>query len=58
MDGKVVHDAPVEPDLEFMIDNFLENRDRRLLYVAEIPVEVPEKKEGARCRQTERRQLQ
>lgn len=36
LNGEVVHDALVEPDLEFMIENFLENRDRKLLYVAEL----------------------
>jgi poly(3-hydroxybutyrate) depolymerase len=40
VDGVVVHDAPVEPDVEFMLRNFLENRDRRLVYVAEVVVEV------------------
>lgn len=40
VDGEVVHDAPVEPDVEFMIRNFIENRDRKLIYVAEVAVEV------------------
>jgi pimeloyl-ACP methyl ester carboxylesterase len=39
--GEVVYDAPVEPDLEYLIQNFLDNRDRRLLYVAEIAVDLP-----------------
>jgi hypothetical protein len=38
VNGKVVRDAPVTPDVGFLLRNFLENRDRRLLYVAEIPV--------------------
>jgi poly(3-hydroxybutyrate) depolymerase len=41
VDGQVVHDAPVAPDVEYMIRSFVENRDRRLLYVAEIAVELP-----------------
>jgi hypothetical protein len=28
----------VVPDVGFMLGNFLENRDRSLLYVAEIPI--------------------
>jgi hypothetical protein len=40
LNGEVVHDALVEPDLEFMIENFLENRDRKLLYVTEIGVDI------------------
>lgn len=40
VDGEVVHDAPVEPDVEFMLRNFLENRDRKLVYVAEVAVEL------------------
>ena len=40
LNGEVVHDALVEPDLEFMIENFLENRDRKLLYVTEIRVDI------------------
>lgn len=48
VNGKVVHDALVEPDLAFMIENFLENRDRKLLYIAEIEVEVESKKEAAK----------
>jgi pimeloyl-ACP methyl ester carboxylesterase len=38
VNGKVVCDAPVTPDVGFLLRNFLGNRDRRLLYVAEIPV--------------------
>lgn len=41
---KVVFDARVEPDLEFMIENFLENRDRKLLYVAAIDVNLDKDK--------------
>ncbi len=39
-DGEVVFDEPVEPDLDFMLENYLENRDRMLLYVAEVVVEL------------------
>jgi dienelactone hydrolase len=38
VNGKTVRDAPVTPDVGFLLRNFIENRDRRLLYVAEIPV--------------------
>ncbi len=38
--GKVVHDAPVEPNLEYMLRGFLENRDRKLLYVAEVAIDL------------------
>ena len=48
VNGEVVHDALVEPDAEFMIHNFLANRDRKLLYIAEIRIEVPSRKEAAK----------
>lgn len=38
--GEEVFNQKVEPDIEFMLRNFLENRDRKLLYVAEIKVEI------------------
>jgi dienelactone hydrolase len=41
VNGDVVFDATVEPDIEYLISNFLENRDRRLLYVAEVAVGLP-----------------
>lgn len=41
VDGDVVLDEPVRPDVRFLLENFLENRDRRLLYVAEVAVELP-----------------
>jgi hypothetical protein len=37
--GETVHEGPVEADIEFMLRNFLQNRDRRLLYVARLHVE-------------------
>lgn len=40
VNGEVVHDAAVRPDLEFMLRNFIENRDRKLLYVAEVAVDL------------------
>jgi len=40
VDGDVVHDQIVQPDLEFMLENYLENRDRKLLYVAEVVIEL------------------
>jgi hypothetical protein len=36
--GKTVFDARVTPDLDFLLRNFLSNRDRTLLYVAEIRI--------------------
>ena len=39
--GEGVYDAPVEPDLEYVLRNFLENRDRTLLYVAELAIDLP-----------------
>jgi len=38
--GEVVYDGSVKPDIAFMIENFLENRDRRLLYVARLRMEA------------------
>jgi pimeloyl-ACP methyl ester carboxylesterase len=40
VDGEVVFDELVEPDLEFLLSNYLDNRDRSLLYVAEVVVEL------------------
>ena len=40
VNGETVYDAQVVPDLEFMIENFLENRDRKILYIAEIEVDL------------------
>jgi enterochelin esterase-like enzyme len=39
-DGIEVFRGRVQPDLEFMLRNYLDNRDRKLLYVAEIPIEL------------------
>jgi len=41
VNGETVFDGRVTPDVGFLLRNFLETRDRRLLYVAEIPVSVP-----------------
>jgi hypothetical protein len=38
--GKVVFNAKVKPDVAFMLENFLENRDRKALYVAAVEVEL------------------
>ncbi|MBM3308126.1 MAG: hypothetical protein FJY74_07365 [Candidatus Eisenbacteria bacterium] len=38
VNGNVVFDAPVVPDVGFLLRRFLEHRDRKLLYVAEIPI--------------------
>lgn len=40
VDGKRVFNGKVEPDLVFMLQNFLNNRDRQLLYVAQVNVEL------------------
>ena len=40
VNGEVVHDDIVRPDLKFMLENYLENRDRSLLYVAEVAIEL------------------
>jgi len=40
VNGEAVYDGRVEPSLEYLLRNFLENRDRRLLYVAEVKVQL------------------
>jgi pimeloyl-ACP methyl ester carboxylesterase len=40
VDGVEVFRGFVEPDPRFMLENYLSNRDRKLLYVAEIAVEL------------------
>jgi len=40
VDGEIVFADIVRPDLEFMLSNFIENRDRSLLYVAEVAVSL------------------
>lgn len=42
--GKVVYEETVKPDIAFMIENFLENRDRRLLYVARLEFDQQEQR--------------
>ncbi|HER00154.1 MAG TPA: hypothetical protein ENO22_12515 [candidate division Zixibacteria bacterium] len=37
---KKYQDDYIEPNLRYILENFLENRDRKLLYVAEINVDV------------------
>jgi len=36
VNGDTLFSERVKPDLAFLLENFLENRDRRLLYVAEV----------------------
>jgi enterochelin esterase-like enzyme len=36
LNGKTVFNKTVKPDLEYLLCNFLKNRDRKLLYVAEV----------------------
>ncbi len=40
VNGKTAFDAKVKPDVAFMLKNFLENRDRKSLYVAAVEVEL------------------
>ena len=40
VDGEVVFDEVVQPDIGFMLENYIENRDRSLLYVAEVLVNL------------------
>lgn len=40
VDGEVVYDTRVKPDVGYMLREFLKNRDRRLLYVAEVKVDL------------------
>lgn len=38
VNDEVLYDEVVEPDLEFMLRDFVENRDRRMLFISEITV--------------------
>ncbi len=38
VNGEKIFDEKVEPDIEFMLRNFLENRDRELLYINKISI--------------------
>jgi predicted esterase len=40
VNGEQVYEALVEPDLDFMLRNYLENRDRSLLFVNRIEIEL------------------
>ena len=40
VNGEVVFDEVVQPDIEFMIENYLSNRDRSTLYVAEVAIDL------------------
>lgn len=40
VNGEIVHDAVVRPDVAFMLRNFLEERDRKSLYVAEVAIRL------------------
>ena len=37
---RVLFDGLVEPDLEFLLRNFLKNRDRSLIYIAELEFQL------------------
>ena len=40
VNGEVVHDEPIEPDVELMLNNFLENRDRAMAWVVEVAITI------------------
>jgi predicted esterase len=40
VDGETVFDAKIEPDVGYMLSNFLEDRDRKTLYVAEVKINL------------------
>ena len=40
VNGEIVFDDIVRPDLAFLLENYLDNRDRKLLYVAEVAIEL------------------
>ncbi|MCK5597585.1 MAG: hypothetical protein KAJ04_09075, partial [Candidatus Eisenbacteria sp.] len=40
VNGEIVFDDIVRPDLAFLLENYLDNRDRELLYVAEVAIEL------------------
>jgi hypothetical protein len=40
VNGEEVYRQLVEPDLAFMLQNYLDNRDRQTLYVAKISIEL------------------
>jgi predicted esterase len=42
VDGEVVFQGTVEPNVALMLQNFVENRDRKTLYIAELTVDLPE----------------
>lgn len=41
VNGKTVFKKKVRPDIEFLLRNFLKNRDRSLLYVNEVKISLP-----------------
>jgi len=47
-DGDTVFHGVVEPDVGFMVERFLRDRDRERLYVAEIPVDLISETASAR----------
>lgn len=40
LDGREVYNRLVAPDIEFLLTNFLENRDRSQLYVAAVTIDI------------------
>jgi hypothetical protein len=41
VNGETLHDAPVKPDLSWMIDQALRDRDRTMVYTARLRIDVP-----------------
>lgn len=39
LNGKTVYNKVVKPDLEFLLRNYLEHRDRKLIYVAQVEIQ-------------------
>ena len=39
-EGKELYRSKVTPDIAFMLNNFLENRDRELLYFKKIDIDL------------------
>jgi len=43
VNNNIVFNNKVKSDLEFMLRNYLENRDRKLLYITELNISLKEK---------------
>ena len=40
VNGDVIHNEKISPDLNFILNNFVKNRDRLLIYVAELRIKI------------------